>query len=154
MPVLHTPDEDLAFIRDLVLPRQEVIVAEAGKEIVGFIAVSGESVEQLYLDPAWTGRGIGSQLLVEAIAAFAGRETALLSSERWRPKVLRAPWLSRRRVRRRHQERGRPAGHPVCSRVVALSQRCPQPVCAANPSLPPPGRPARTDGRDKKPRPD
>lgn len=54
MPVIHTPDEDLAFIRDIVLPRQQVTVAEAGEAIAGFIAVSGDWVEQLYLDPAWT----------------------------------------------------------------------------------------------------
>jgi GNAT superfamily N-acetyltransferase len=70
MPVVHTPAEDFAFIRDIVLPRQQVRVAEAGKEIVGFIAVSGEWVEQLYLDPAWTGQGIGGRLLMEATAAL------------------------------------------------------------------------------------
>ncbi|WP_136622090.1 MULTISPECIES: GNAT family N-acetyltransferase [Mesorhizobium] len=70
MPVIHTPAEDLAFIRDIVLPRQQVTVAEAGRAIVGFIAVSGEWVEQLYLDPAWTGQGIGSRLLAEATAGM------------------------------------------------------------------------------------
>ncbi len=70
MPVIHTPAEDLAFIRDIVLPRQQVTVAEAGKEIVGFIAVSDDWVEQLYLDPAWTGQGIGSRLLMDASAAL------------------------------------------------------------------------------------
>ncbi|UVK42594.1 GNAT family N-acetyltransferase [Mesorhizobium sp. AR07] len=68
MPVIHTPDEDLAFIRDIVLPRQQVTVTEAGQKIIGFIAVSGEWVEQLYLDPAWTGQGIGSRLLIDATA--------------------------------------------------------------------------------------
>lgn len=68
MPVVHTPAEDLAFIRNVVLPRQQVTVAEAGTDIVGFIAVSGEWVEQLYLDPARTGHGIGSQLLIDATA--------------------------------------------------------------------------------------
>ena len=71
MPVIHTPAEDLAFIRDIVLPRQQVTVAEAGKEIVGFIAVSGDWVEQLYLDPAWTGQGIGSRLLMDATVALS-----------------------------------------------------------------------------------
>ncbi|TPM35345.1 GNAT family N-acetyltransferase [Mesorhizobium sp. B2-3-5] len=70
MPVLHTPEEDLFFIRDIVLPRQQVTVAEAGSEIVGFIAVGGEWVEQLYLGPAWTGQGIGSRLLVDATATL------------------------------------------------------------------------------------
>ena len=70
MPVIHTPGEDFAFIRDIVLPRQQVTIAKAGKQIVGFIAVSGEWVEQLYLDPSWTGQGIGSRLLLEATAAL------------------------------------------------------------------------------------
>jgi GNAT superfamily N-acetyltransferase len=70
MPVLHAPEEDLFFIRDIVLPRQQVTVAEADSEIVGFIAVSGDWVEQLYLDPAWTGRGMGSRLLIDATAAL------------------------------------------------------------------------------------
>ncbi|MEZ2331597.1 N-acetyltransferase family protein [Mesorhizobium sp. RCC_202] len=70
MPVLHTPEEDLFFIRDILLPNQQVTVAEAGGQIVGFIAVSGEWVEQLYLDPAWTGRGIGSRLLTQATAGM------------------------------------------------------------------------------------
>jgi ribosomal protein S18 acetylase RimI-like enzyme len=70
MPVIHTPAEDLAFIRDIVLPRQQVTVAVAGAAIVGFIAVSSDWVEQLYLDPAWTGQGIGSRLLMEATPAL------------------------------------------------------------------------------------
>ncbi|TRC73696.1 GNAT family N-acetyltransferase [Mesorhizobium sp. WSM4307] len=70
MPVIHTPAEDLAFLRDIVLPRQQVTVAEAGSEIVGFIAVSGDWVEQLYLDPAWAGQAIGSRLLIGATAAL------------------------------------------------------------------------------------
>ena len=70
MPVIHTPAEDLAFIRDIVLPLQQVTVAEAVKGIVGFIAVSCDWVEQLYLDPTWTAQGIGSRLLMDATAAL------------------------------------------------------------------------------------
>jgi ribosomal protein S18 acetylase RimI-like enzyme len=68
IPMLHTPDEDRAFIRGRVLAHQVVTVAEAGGDVVGFIAVDGEWVEQLYLDPAWTGRGIGTMLLSTATA--------------------------------------------------------------------------------------
>jgi ribosomal protein S18 acetylase RimI-like enzyme len=70
MPVIHTPADDLVFIRDVVLPRQRVTVAEAGKNVAGFIAVSGDWVEQLYLDPVWTGQGIGSRLLMQATASL------------------------------------------------------------------------------------
>lgn len=68
MPMVHTPDEDLAFIAGTVLARQRVTVAGVDEAIVGFIAVNGEWVEQLYLDPDWTGRGIGSRLLTQAVA--------------------------------------------------------------------------------------
>ncbi|MDX8479118.1 GNAT family N-acetyltransferase [Mesorhizobium sp. VK24D] len=70
MPVIHTPDEDFTFIRDIVLPKQQVMVVEAGERIVGFIAVNGDWVEQLYLDPTRTGQGIGSRLFVQATAAL------------------------------------------------------------------------------------
>ena len=70
MPTVHTPDEDLAFISGTVLPLMHVMVAETGEGIVGFIAVHGEWVEQLYIDPAWTGRGIGSRLLGQATACM------------------------------------------------------------------------------------
>jgi len=66
MPKLHTPDEDLAFIRETVLPQQAVTVAEAGGEIVGFAAVHEGWINLLYLHPDWTGRGIGSRLLEQA----------------------------------------------------------------------------------------
>lgn len=63
LPTLHTPQEDLAFISNIVLPHQDVFVALGGGSIVGFIAVKDDWVEQFYLDPAWTGRGIGTSLL-------------------------------------------------------------------------------------------
>ena len=68
MPMLHTPGEDRAFIRGRVLAHQAVTVAEVDGKPVGFIAVEGEWVEQLYLDPIWTGRGIGTRLLSVATA--------------------------------------------------------------------------------------
>jgi GNAT superfamily N-acetyltransferase len=66
MPKLHTPDEDLAFIRETVLPRQSVTVAEAGGEIVGFVAAHEGWLNLLYLSPEWTRRGIGGRLLETA----------------------------------------------------------------------------------------
>lgn len=70
MPVLHTPEEDLFFVREILLPNQQVTVAVTGEDVVGFIAVNGDWVEQLYLDPAWTRQGIGSRLLTQAIAGL------------------------------------------------------------------------------------
>jgi len=70
IPTLHTPDEDLAFVREHMLPRQAVTVAVADGRVVGFIAVEGAWVEQLYLDPQWTGRGMGGRLLAAATAGL------------------------------------------------------------------------------------
>ncbi|MGN6305160.1 MAG: GNAT family N-acetyltransferase [Mesorhizobium sp.] len=75
MPKLHTPTEDLAFISEMVLPRQSVIVAETGCEIVGFVAAHQGWLNLLYLNPEWTGQGIGGRLL-EMATAGAG-ETKL-----------------------------------------------------------------------------
>jgi len=70
MPKLHTPGEDLAFIRDAVLPQQAVTVAEAGGEIVGFVAAHEGWINLLYLDPDRTGKGIGGRLLETAAAGM------------------------------------------------------------------------------------
>ncbi|MBB6465902.1 ribosomal protein S18 acetylase RimI-like enzyme [Aminobacter lissarensis] len=63
MPQMHTPDEDLRFVRHVLLAKQHVTVATVEGKIVGFAAVRNEWIEQLYLDPAWNGRGIGNRLL-------------------------------------------------------------------------------------------
>lgn len=70
MPQLHTPDEDLRFVRGSLLTEQQVTVATVQGKIVGFAAVKGDWLEQLYLDPACTGRGIGSRLLRHATAGM------------------------------------------------------------------------------------
>jgi ribosomal protein S18 acetylase RimI-like enzyme len=69
LPVLHAPDEDRAFIGDVVLVKHEVLVAEEDGEIVGFVAMAhGNWVEHLYVDPDRRRRGIGSALLDRAKA--------------------------------------------------------------------------------------
>lgn len=47
MPKLHTAEEDLAFIRQVVLPSKIVTVAEAESEIVGFIAARDAWIDLL-----------------------------------------------------------------------------------------------------------
>lgn len=61
---MHGPAADeLSFIRDDVLLSRTVTVAQAGTSIVGFIATRKAWVDLLYVEPAWTGQGIGSRLL-------------------------------------------------------------------------------------------
>lgn len=73
MPKPHTAEADLSFIRETVLARRAVTVAQADAGIVGFMAVREAWIDLLYVDPAWTGRGIGSRLLAVADRTMAGR---------------------------------------------------------------------------------
>ena len=68
LPDLHTADEDLAWVANVVLPHQEVWVAEAGGRVVGVAALDGDMLAQLYILPGEQGRGIGSALLAKAMA--------------------------------------------------------------------------------------
>jgi GNAT superfamily N-acetyltransferase len=58
----HTDDEVRAWIAELVIPRSEVWVAESD-ELVGLLVLDGDWIDQLYVEPALTGRGIGTQLI-------------------------------------------------------------------------------------------
>ena len=68
LPDLHTADEDRAWVANVVLPHQEVWVAEAGGCVVGVAALDGDMLSQLYILPGEQGRGIGSALLAKAMA--------------------------------------------------------------------------------------
>ena len=66
LPELHSEDETHEWVRDVVLPRDEVYVAEGDGQIVAFVALGADTVEQLYVLPVYQGRGIGSSLLERA----------------------------------------------------------------------------------------
>jgi len=68
LPVLHTADEDHAFIAGHVLPACTVWVVEMDR-IVGFIACRDDWIEHLYVDVDCHGRGIGSALLGKVLEA-------------------------------------------------------------------------------------
>jgi len=73
LPRLHTDDEHRAFIAGVVLPQQDVVVAEEDGRVAGFIAMAhGSVVEHLYVHPDHQGRGIGSALLTEAKRRMSG----------------------------------------------------------------------------------
>jgi ribosomal protein S18 acetylase RimI-like enzyme len=73
LPRLHTDDEHRAFIAGVVLPRQDVVVAEDDGSVAGFIAMAHAGVvEHLYVHPDRQGRGIGSALLDEAKRRMPG----------------------------------------------------------------------------------
>ena len=70
LPDLHTPDDDRRFLRELVIPEQEVWVAEKGGVVVGFTALGTRDrvrfMEHLYVAPEHQRRGIGAALIERA----------------------------------------------------------------------------------------
>ena len=63
VPKLHTDDETRAWIRDVMLPGHDVVVAEVEGRLAGFAALHGDLLGHLYVHPDRQGRGIGDALL-------------------------------------------------------------------------------------------
>lgn len=75
VPVVHTPGEVRAWFADDVIGHAEVTVAEVDGTVCGLLVLErgrGASgwIEQLYVDPSWIGRGLGSRLLERAEQRF------------------------------------------------------------------------------------
>ncbi len=70
LPELHTPDEDRRFLRDTVLPNEEVWVVEVDGRPVGFAALGsrdGEDyLQHIYVTPEFQGGGLGTELIDHA----------------------------------------------------------------------------------------
>lgn len=65
IPRLHTPDEDLGYLTGL-LDEHEVWVADDGDGVLGFAALSPDTLLQLHVSPGEQSKGIGSRLLDRA----------------------------------------------------------------------------------------
>jgi GNAT superfamily N-acetyltransferase len=63
---VHTDDEVRAFFEHVVLPEREVWVGDDGDAVVAVLALKDDWVDQLYVEPARTGQGIGQQLIAQA----------------------------------------------------------------------------------------
>ena len=66
LPEIHTDDETRTWIRDVVLPGYDVIVAETDNRLVGFAALDADLLGHLYVHPELQGQGIGDALLARA----------------------------------------------------------------------------------------
>lgn len=67
VPVIHTADEDLWFIKNRMLQDCTVTVAQVDDVIAGVAAYTDTWLEQLYVDPAYHRKGLGLALLTHAM---------------------------------------------------------------------------------------
>lgn len=68
-PAAHTDDEVRDWIQRDLLRETETWVAENAKSnVVGFMSLSDDMLDQLYIRPEWTGHGTGSRLVALAKA--------------------------------------------------------------------------------------
>ena len=65
LPRIHTPAQDLAFVRQLI-GKGQVRVMDRGGLALGFIAREGDEIGQLYVDRPHRRGGIGAALVQEA----------------------------------------------------------------------------------------
>jgi GNAT superfamily N-acetyltransferase len=66
-PTVHTDRDVHRWFEDVVLPSCEVWVADRRGDVVALMVLDHEWIDQLYVDPAWTRRGIGGTLLGRAM---------------------------------------------------------------------------------------
>lgn len=62
-PLAHTDDQVRSWIREVVIPARETWAAVAGGTVIGMMVLVGAELDQLYVAPGWTGRGIGGRLV-------------------------------------------------------------------------------------------
>jgi ribosomal protein S18 acetylase RimI-like enzyme len=60
---IHGVKEDRRFLSAMVLPANQVWIAEVDRKLAGFIAFDGGWVNHLYIDPMFQRKGFGSRLL-------------------------------------------------------------------------------------------
>ena len=65
-PPVHSDDDVRRYFATVVLPNREVWVVEMRQRVVALLVLDNDWVDQLYVDPEWTGCGFGSQLIAVA----------------------------------------------------------------------------------------
>lgn len=72
LPQVHTDAETHQWVAAVLLPQQEVWVAEVDGAVAGFAALHEGWLEHLYIAPDYQGRGLGSALLDLAMVRNPG----------------------------------------------------------------------------------
>jgi GNAT superfamily N-acetyltransferase len=62
-PPVHSDDEVREHFASVVLPRRELWVIEIDGGLVAVLVLDNGWLAHLYVDPEWTGRGLGSRLV-------------------------------------------------------------------------------------------
>ena len=61
---VHSAEEVVRWFSEVVLPYSETwVVATPAGQIIGLLVLDDACLDQLYIEPGWTGRGIGSRLV-------------------------------------------------------------------------------------------
>ena len=70
LPDLHTPEDDRRFLREIVLPNEEVWVVGREGPLVGFAALGSREdvdfLQHIYVAPEHQSRGLGTELINRA----------------------------------------------------------------------------------------
>jgi ribosomal protein S18 acetylase RimI-like enzyme len=66
LPDLFTEEETRTFIREVLLPKNEVWVAEDDGRVIGFLGLYGDILSHLWVHPDQQNRGAGTALLALA----------------------------------------------------------------------------------------
>ena len=60
---VHPDDEVRQYFQTVVVPTKETWLAEVDGTAVAVLVLDGDEVDQLYVDPDWQRRGVGSRLV-------------------------------------------------------------------------------------------
>jgi len=75
LPVVHSDDETRDWVATIVLPNQDVWVAESKGQVAGYAAIDGAMLNYLYVHPSVQGMGVGSALLAKTREPSTGTLT-------------------------------------------------------------------------------
>lgn len=59
----HSDDAVRAWFAAVAVPRYETWAAVAEDVVIGLMVLDGDELEQLYLEPAWRGQGLGNRFV-------------------------------------------------------------------------------------------